>query len=775
MQIPHSPELATLMTAAQPAGASPGQSTGNSDFGVVFGPVDTAPGREKGAMPAGPEQSDQITWPLPADPSVTGLSSKFIGFDWPPITEPPQPVNWIAPFVGAEKVADLAPPAPGLPQKPSPDLASAPQPPVFGVAPDPASQPSIAGGRDAPIIWPAGTQSGAGRAAPAVPLERDPADKTPPLASGPTTAHRDGQPTRAGIPPANPDPGAALSIPRHGQPKQIDTLNPQELTVSYAVPLEKAVPTGREINAQPKPAQSDPDPGNPSPPGQGRNPSAAGQLGPLVSDARPIPNPGPGAAPDRVQEIPFRDPKPIAAPLAVVRKPDASTIPPDGGDSARPVIKVVTLDNLPGPRAANTGPLSPARPDAGLATAKVLFPPVPADARVEPRPIKSEGHVQSPAPRVDTPAPAKLAQTDQSQAAPRLARTDPVPDPRTISPAVAPELTGPTPNAATLANAAPAVDLGPAPVGGNGPRSSTATAPGRGPGPMQPAAVLAGHDPAAMPDPVEPAQVPLGADKASVQQSRPHHAPETPRQPPSAPAPASPQPAVLSPVTAPAAQATVPSPPPSPDTQPTFQAPPTQPILQAAVQSPPPASAHVVAPSVADAAPRSPGATGAIDDNPAEGSISLGEPVTRSTPTVHGMAPPADAQVARNVAVQLADIARLMPDQPVEITLDPEELGRVRMTLHATDGAMLVSLNVERPETADLLRRHIDTLAQDFRSMGYRDVAFEFNGGRNHPGSQGRQDPAQTSDSRAASATRAPDSADPHTRTPTVRGMDLRV
>jgi len=83
-------------------------------------------------------------------------------------------------------------------------------------------------------------------------------------------------------------------------------------------------------------------------------------------------------------------------------------------------------------------------------------------------------------------------------------------------------------------------------------------------------------------------------------------------------------------------------------------------------------------------------------------------------------------EVMRHVAQQLADAARQMPDRPVELALNPEELGRVRLTFTATDGGIHVAVMAERGETMDLLRRHIETLAQEFREMGYKDVNFEF-------------------------------------------------
>ncbi|WP_170068428.1 flagellar hook-length control protein FliK [Meinhardsimonia xiamenensis] len=93
---------------------------------------------------------------------------------------------------------------------------------------------------------------------------------------------------------------------------------------------------------------------------------------------------------------------------------------------------------------------------------------------------------------------------------------------------------------------------------------------------------------------------------------------------------------------------------------------------------------------------------------------------------IHGIG----ADPSRQIAGQLAAVARALPDGPVEIVLEPEELGRVRMQLTGSDGVMSVQINVERPETAALMRRHIDLLASELRELGYADVSFEFTGDR---------------------------------------------
>lgn len=107
---------------------------------------------------------------------------------------------------------------------------------------------------------------------------------------------------------------------------------------------------------------------------------------------------------------------------------------------------------------------------------------------------------------------------------------------------------------------------------------------------------------------------------------------------------------------------------------------------------------------------------------------------TGDTASVAGAAKAWDAQsapgLARHVAQQLAVTITQTAGQPTEIALNPEELGRVRMSMSLTDGALMLHINAERPETADLLRRHIDTLAQEFRSLGYNDISFDFGDGR---------------------------------------------
>ena len=79
-----------------------------------------------------------------------------------------------------------------------------------------------------------------------------------------------------------------------------------------------------------------------------------------------------------------------------------------------------------------------------------------------------------------------------------------------------------------------------------------------------------------------------------------------------------------------------------------------------------------------------------------------------------------------HIPAQLADIAAAQPDATVELTLAPEELGRVRMTMAQEGDVIRVTLHAERPDTLDLLRRHADQLGQEFRQAGFAAATFTF-------------------------------------------------
>lgn len=84
------------------------------------------------------------------------------------------------------------------------------------------------------------------------------------------------------------------------------------------------------------------------------------------------------------------------------------------------------------------------------------------------------------------------------------------------------------------------------------------------------------------------------------------------------------------------------------------------------------------------------------------------------------------AETVRSAAAQAVEVFVRQPGKPVEITLNPQELGKVRMALSTTEVGVTVVILSDRPETLDLMRRNIDQLAQEFRNLGYESTNFQF-------------------------------------------------
>jgi flagellar hook-length control protein FliK len=80
------------------------------------------------------------------------------------------------------------------------------------------------------------------------------------------------------------------------------------------------------------------------------------------------------------------------------------------------------------------------------------------------------------------------------------------------------------------------------------------------------------------------------------------------------------------------------------------------------------------------------------------------------------VAPPADPQrpdLPRATVQQLVDASVRATERPVELVLNPEDLGRVRISMSMTDASVTLNLGAERSETLELLRRYSEILAQE--------------------------------------------------------------
>lgn len=156
-----------------------------------------------------------------------------------------------------------------------------------------------------------------------------------------------------------------------------------------------------------------------------------------------------------------------------------------------------------------------------------------------------------------------------------------------------------------------------------------------------------------------------------------------------------------------------------------------------------------------DAAPESPLPALGLFSEPARQV----EP-SRPMPAVVGAGPHADAPPTEQVDTPEA------AEDAVEVVLRPEDLGRVKLTM-AQDGDMLrVTVQADRPETLELMRRHSDQLGAELRHAGFAGASFSFGGRDGQPQPRGR--PV------AGGERTEPVTAGPPASVPTA-GLDLRI
>lgn len=96
----------------------------------------------------------------------------------------------------------------------------------------------------------------------------------------------------------------------------------------------------------------------------------------------------------------------------------------------------------------------------------------------------------------------------------------------------------------------------------------------------------------------------------------------------------------------------------------------------------------------------------------------------------------ARAETPAMIGRQIAETFHRMADSPMELALNPKELGRVKMSISASELGITVSVLAERPETLDLMRRNIDQLAREFQAIGYENINFAFAEGRSEQNSE---------------------------------------
>ncbi|MCC1481302.1 flagellar hook-length control protein FliK [Roseibaca sp. Y0-43] len=128
--------------------------------------------------------------------------------------------------------------------------------------------------------------------------------------------------------------------------------------------------------------------------------------------------------------------------------------------------------------------------------------------------------------------------------------------------------------------------------------------------------------------------------------------------------------------------------------------------------------------------------------------------------------------VAQSSAAQVAQAIATAPGDQIEITLSPDELGRVRIQMHQSDIGLQVVISGERPETLDLLRKNITLLARALSELGYEQASFSFGEqGRGQSDRPGR--PASVFGMTAENAALVEIAAPPNAAR--TSGLDLRI
>lgn len=82
--------------------------------------------------------------------------------------------------------------------------------------------------------------------------------------------------------------------------------------------------------------------------------------------------------------------------------------------------------------------------------------------------------------------------------------------------------------------------------------------------------------------------------------------------------------------------------------------------------------------------------------------------------------------VRHQIVTVVVELAKPGAAGTVEVSLSPKELGGIRIEMQPRPDGLHIHLVAERPETSDLIRRHLDQLLTDLRTGGFSQTTFSF-------------------------------------------------
>jgi len=135
-------------------------------------------------------------------------------------------------------------------------------------------------------------------------------------------------------------------------------------------------------------------------------------------------------------------------------------------------------------------------------------------------------------------------------------------------------------------------------------------------------------------------------------------------------------------------------------------------------------------------------AVSGLGDGPASAPQPLAGIQSNATQAVRAAMSGID--LARSVAGQITQNIPAKDGTMTEISLDPAKLGKVRLRLHTTDIGVQLQIIAERPETTDLMRRHLPGLTAEFQDLGYQNIGFSFSDSRQNHSNQETPAPVPT-------------------------------